>query len=103
MADADVAVGWSDFYLESVPVYAFTAAGSYRYEGRGGEGLLMVNHLDEKASRSMAAQIALPAGNDSFPMRPFSVPLAKALLVIGLLCLVLESVAAPRATVGRLS
>jgi hypothetical protein len=29
MADAEAAVGWSDFFLEGVPVYAFTAAGSY--------------------------------------------------------------------------
>ncbi len=29
MADAEAAVGWSDFYLEGVPVYAFTSTGSY--------------------------------------------------------------------------
>jgi len=29
MADAEVQVGWGDFYLEGVPVYAYTSSGSY--------------------------------------------------------------------------
>lgn len=84
--------------------YMFTRAGVYAYRGPDAEGSVFVNHLDESFSRLIAAAGVHDDSRKSVPLprRPFSLPLARILLITGLVLLVIEPLSAPRAAVGRL-
>ena len=85
--------------------YLFPLAGRYRVEGgRVKDGEVFVNLLNEEVSAAVAPPAAVPGGTTAppFTTRPFRLLLHAPFLILGIFLLLLESLVAPPAAVGRL-